>query len=46
MVKVLGVTINKRPKGRAHKMESYAIEKIGCVPIKFIGLSFVNKSKS
>ena len=31
MVEALGIIIDRRPKGRPHKMESYTIEKIGCV---------------
>ena len=31
MVETLGITIDRRPKGRPCKMESYTIEKIGCV---------------
>ena len=34
MVKALGIfIIDRRPKGRPHKMESQAIIKIGCVHI-------------
>jgi len=33
MVEALGITIDRRPKGRPRKMKSYAIEKIGCGPI-------------
>ncbi len=31
MVKVLGIIIDRHRKGRLRKMESYTIEKIGCV---------------
>lgn len=31
MVETLGVTIDKRPKGRHRKMENKTIEKIGCI---------------
>ena len=31
IVEVLGIIIDMRPKGRPRKMESYTIEKIGCV---------------
>ena len=33
MVEALGVTIDKRSKGRLRKMESYTIEKVGCASI-------------
>ena len=33
MVDTLGITIDRRPKGRPRKMESYTIEKIECVTI-------------
>ena len=32
MVEALGITIDRRPKGRHRKMESHTIEKIGCAP--------------
>lgn len=31
MVEVLGIIVDRRPKGKPHKMESQTIEKIGCV---------------
>jgi len=31
MVEALGIIIDRRPKGRPRKMESWTIEKIGCV---------------
>ena len=31
MVEALGITIDRRPKGRPRKMENYTIEKIGYV---------------
>jgi len=31
IVEVLGITIDRRPKGRLRKMENETIEKIGCV---------------
>ncbi len=31
MVEVLGITIDRRIKGRPRKMENQTIEKIGCV---------------
>ena len=31
MVEALGITVDRRPKGRPRKMENYTIEKIGCV---------------
>jgi len=46
MVETLGIILDRCPKGRPCKMESQTIEKIGCVHIKFVGLAFVNKSKS
>jgi len=36
MVEVLGITIDRRPKGRLRKRESYTIEKIGCISILII----------
>ena len=30
MVETLGIIIDRRPKGRPRKMESWTIEKIGC----------------
>jgi len=30
-IDTLGITVNRRPKGRLRKMESQTIEKIGCV---------------
>ena len=40
MVEALGITIDRRPKGRLRKMDGYTIEKIGCIPI------FTLKSKT
>ena len=31
MVEALGIIIDRRPKGKPHKMESETIVKIGCV---------------
>jgi len=33
MVEALGITVDRRPKGRPRKMESQTIEKIGCVVV-------------
>ena len=33
MVEALSIVIDRRPKGRPHKMESLTIEKIRCVSI-------------
>jgi len=33
MVEALGVIIDRRLKGRLRKIESYIVEKIGCVSI-------------
>ena len=33
MVEALGITIDRRPKGRPRKIESKITEKIGCIPI-------------
>ena len=33
MVENLGITIDRRPKGRPGKIESYITEKIGCFSI-------------
>ncbi len=33
MVEALGITIDRRPKGRSRKMEKETREKIGCIPI-------------
>jgi hypothetical protein len=33
MVEALGITIDRRSKGRLRKIESQTIEKIGCVTI-------------
>jgi len=33
MAEALGIIIDRRPKGRLRKMESYTIGKIGCLII-------------
>ena len=36
MVEILGIIIDRCPKGRLHRRENYAIEKISCAPIYII----------
>jgi len=43
MVEVLGIIIDRRPKGRSHKRENSTIERIGCISILIILIMGDNK---